>query len=206
MNDNYIYIIFSATPSRIGRTIRFVVREPYNHVSISLDEEMENMFGFARRHYNTPFWGGFVRESLSRYHIGTESADVCICKLPVTAQQFKQTEALLNQMQISSNKYIYNYISAISSLIHKRVQVKDAYTCVEFCVHILKNLGFEVTEKEYYTVCGLQKQLSPYIHYTGKMPLPVKPDTDYLSRQPAVMGMIVSCRDILRLIPRLFHK
>jgi hypothetical protein len=68
MQTQYVYIVFSSTPYRIGKFIRRLTREAYNHVSIALDPDLTKMYGFARRYYRTPFYGGFVRESLSRYH------------------------------------------------------------------------------------------------------------------------------------------
>ena len=58
----YLYVVFSATPYRMGKLIRFVTREPYNHVAISTEASLTRMYSFARRFYRTPFYGGFVTE------------------------------------------------------------------------------------------------------------------------------------------------
>ena len=62
-----LYVLFSATPYRMGKCIRFITGEPYNHVSIATEEDLRECYGFARRYYETPFYGGFVTERPSRY-------------------------------------------------------------------------------------------------------------------------------------------
>ena len=81
--SNYIYVVFSSTPYKIGKTIRMLTGEKYNHVSISLDAELTQMYSFARRYYKTPFYGGFVKESLSRYQLNQNKATIKICKMGV---------------------------------------------------------------------------------------------------------------------------
>ena len=39
----YLYVVFSATPYRMGKLIRFVTREPYNHVAISTEASLPRM-------------------------------------------------------------------------------------------------------------------------------------------------------------------
>lgn len=206
MNKNYIYIIFSATPSRIGKAIRFFTKEKYNHVSVAMDADMEDTFTFARRNYYTPFWGGFVRESLSRFHIGEKKSDICICKLPVTQQRYKHTEALIHKMDEKQEDYLYNHLSIFGACIRKRIHVKDACTCVEFCAQILEGLGFPVSQKAYYTVGDLEKLLAPYIVYSGPISDPTSTDTHYFFKLSPLKRAFYTCRDMLRLFPRLVHK
>lgn len=206
MENNYIYIIFSSTPYRIGHMIRRITGEPYNHVSISLDENLTQMYGFARRHYCTPLYGGFVHETSARYLIEKTAADICLCKFPVSAQQYADLEDLFSQMYQNKEHYIYNHLSALSALTHKRIAAKDAYTCVEFCVKVLHGLGLDVDTKQFYTISDLQKLLQPYVIYTGAIPQSNKTDTHFFAKQPPLLSFAVTVRDMFRLIPRCFQK
>ncbi|MGN0978699.1 MAG: hypothetical protein ACI4PH_11640, partial [Faecousia sp.] len=67
-NPKYLYVLFSATPYRMGYWIRRVTGEPYNHVAIATEETLRELYAFARKYYRAPFYGGFVREHPSRYH------------------------------------------------------------------------------------------------------------------------------------------
>jgi len=95
---NNIYVVFSATPYLIGKAIRHVTGQTYNHVSIALDENLAQMYGFARRFYRTPLYGGFVKETLSRYQVNGKATQICVCKLPVTEDQYNALAARLNIM------------------------------------------------------------------------------------------------------------
>ncbi len=206
MENCYIYIVFSSTPYRIGRIIRRITQESYNHVSISLDEDLTKMYGFARRYYCTPLYGGFVRETPARYQVKGVSADICLCKLPVTAGQYADLEHLLSRMEENKSHYIYNHLSALGALVHKRIRVKDAYTCVEFCIKILHGLNLNINPKQFYTVYDLQKLLQSYVVYTGVMPQNTQTDEHFFAKQPLLHSAAVTVRDMFRLIPRCFEK
>lgn len=206
MEQKYIYVVFSATPYQIGKLIRKFTKETYNHVSIALDPELIKLYGFARRYYHTPFYGGFVRESLSRYHVKGKVTRVCICKLPVSSAQYTELEALLQQMHTHTDTYLYNHFSVLGALFRKPIRVKDAYTCVEFGVNILHKLGFVPDSHKYYTVGNLQQLLDPYTIYTGDIYPYTEYDTAYYTRWPVPFPILTSIRDICRLIPRLAKK
>ena len=203
---NHIYVVFSATPYRLGRAIRRVTGEAYNHASIALDSDLNQMYSFARRFYRTPLYGGFVKESYARYHVGSNVSQICICKIPVTQEQYAAIATKLTSMHNRAEHYIYNHISALGGLLHKRVPAKDAYTCVEFCTSILQDLGLSIDPAKYYSVCDLKNILSEYIIYTGPMPKTGLEDSAYFARKPISFPIEVTLRDVFKLLPRLSKK
>lgn len=200
---SYIYVVFSATPYAIGRAIRRVTGEEYNHASIALDPDLTQMYSFARRFYRTPLYGGFVKESHARYHVGSKVSQICICKIPATQAQYAAIESKLTAMYSKSDTYIYNHISALGGLLHKQIPAKDACTCVEFCTQILQELGINVDPAKYYSVCDLKNILSKHVIYTGPMPKGSKEDPAYFAKKPVRFPSWVTLRDICKLLPRL---
>lgn len=203
MPHHYIYVVFSATPYRIGKAIRRITGEPYNHISIALDEDLGRIYSFARRYYHTPLYGGFVRESLSRYHVKGQSAQVHICKLPVTAEQFRSLEALLEEMHHQQDQYLYNHISALGAVVHKTIRAKHAYTCVEFCVKVLHSLGEDLDPGKYYSIGDVLQKLSSHAVYTGPMPHPADFDTTFYAKKPISSPTLTTLREMFKLFPRL---
>lgn len=203
METQSIYVVFSSTPYRIGKCIRMLTGETYNHVSIALDPELTQMYGFARRYYRTPFYGGFVRESLSRYHVNGASADICICKLPVTPQQYRSLCLFLEGMHQNQEAYPYNHLSAAAAPLRKPVKVRDAYTCVEFCVQILYSLGIDLDPDKYYTVGDLEKLLHPYAIYAGPIPQSEDFDFGYYAEKPVAHPTHKTVRAFFSLFRRL---
>ena len=59
-----VYIVLTDTGSVFTRMIKFFTRKPYNHVSISLDEDLETLYSFGRLKPRNPFFGGFVEEKI----------------------------------------------------------------------------------------------------------------------------------------------
>lgn len=198
----YIYIVFSSTPNRIGRMVRRVTGEVYNHASIALDEDLGRMYGFARRFYRMPLYGGFVRESLSRYHQNGQAARICVCRLPVTEEQYEALEKQFSSMYENRQHYLYNHLSAMGAVIRRRVYARDAYTCIEFCVQILHSLGVEVDPRKYYSICDIERMLCSYCIYTGPVPAG-NYDAEFYQNTPVTFPILRTLRDIFKLLPRL---
>lgn len=200
--ENNIYIVFSATPNRVGRLVRKVTGEEFNHASIALDENLSRMYGFARRYYRTPLYGGFVRESLSRYHQNGRASRIRVCKLPVTQMQYDTLEQLLSKMELDGEHYLYNHLSALGAVVHRRIHAKDAYTCIEFCVDILHKLGVDIDPGKHYTICQVEQMLLPYSVYCGPIP-DGDYDADFYAKRPVPYPICTTVRDVFRVLPRL---
>lgn len=198
----YIYIVFSSTPYRIGKLIRRVTGDTYNHVSIALDERLTRMYSFARRYYRTPFLGGFVKEALSRYHVNGEATQIRMCRLEMTDKQYSALERKLEEMYADREHYLYNHLSAITALFRKTVRLRDAYTCVEFAVPILQDLGVAVEPGRYYTVGDLEKLLSENVIYTGPIFETAELDEEYYARKPVAHPILASLSGFFALFKR----
>ncbi len=201
--SNSIYVIFSSTPYKIGKAIRIITGEKYNHVSIALDPELTQMYSFARRYYKTPFYGGFVKESLSRYHINNKHATVKICKIPVTPEQYENLCRRMKRMLEKRDIYLYNHISILGTVIKKTIRIKGAYTCTEFCVMILNNLGIELDPNKYYSISALENILDHYVTYTGPIPEEASFDSEFYTKKPVQHATIKTIQDIAKLLPRI---
>lgn len=170
MAQAYMYVVFSSTPYKIGRLIRRFTGETYNHVSISLDETLSSMYSFARRYYHTPFYGGFVRESLSRHHLRGQTSTVMICKLPISRKQYCRLQRKLRNMYDHRDRYLYNHLSVLTLPFGRLVPVKDAYICSQFCAMLLNAAGYPIDYRKYCSVGQLAEKLSAYTVYTGPIP------------------------------------
>ncbi len=202
MENRYVYIVLSSTPNRMGRMIRKATGEAYNHASIALDENLSRMYSFARRYYATPLYGGFVKESLSRFHQEGQPSEIQVYKLPVSDEKYTALEERLEIMYQDSAQYLYNHLSALSSVFHCRICAKDAYTCSEFCVQVLYELGVDVNPKQCYSVCEIGKLLAQYQIYTGVIPEGTY-DESFYQKKPVKNPIWVTLRDMGKLLPRL---
>lgn len=164
-----LYIVFSSTPNRMGRFIRLVTHDEYNHVSVALEAKPHTLYSFARHYRNAPFYGGFVRESCERYQNGGREAVIRVCAIPITETQQNELLAVLEGMSRDADRYVYNMLSAACSVLHKKVVVPNAYTCVEFATYLLGMCGLAPMQqpKRFFSVGMLAEELRDRCIYEG---------------------------------------
>lgn len=156
----------------MGWCIRRALNEPYNHVSVALDRELSSIYSFARRKYYTPFVGGMVRESINILTQNKKKkTDVKIYKLEVSKENYARITQQINSMYQVKNKYYYNYAGAIKLLLKNSGQCKNAYTCLEFTMEVLKTAGFRVSydDMRNMTPTKLMKLLQGKLIYEGNL-------------------------------------
>lgn len=202
-NQKYVYVIFSATPYRMGGMIRQVTGEPYNHVSIATEESLSTIYSFARRFYRTPFYGGFVQEHPSRYTHNGATADIRMYRLPVPERRWKKLNLQLQEMHSNAKHYLYNHLSVLAAPLHRKIPVQDAYTCAEFVVATLYNLGFDYDPEKFYSIGQIAEPLEPYHIYTGKFPKAAPQDPVFFQRQPVAHPLLTSAAELMHLCWRL---
>ena len=204
MEDRYLYIVFSATPYALGKAIRGFTGQAYNHVSIALDQDLDRMYSFARRHYRTPLYGGFVRESRSRHYVKGQPSQIRICRLPVSQQAYAALATRLEIMDQRQHHYLYNFPGALASVFRRRCSLPDAYICVEFAVEVLRQTQAipGLQPDQYYSLGELLALLRPYTLYTGPMPSPKHDDEAYYAKQPVPHPTLTTLRDMAALVSR----
>lgn len=200
--QKYLYVLFSATPYRMGRFIRFITGDAYNHVAIGTEEDMTNLYAFARRYYRTPFYGGFVKEHPCRYRHKGICADTRVYRLPLTTRQWNTLQEMLVTMRDQADRYLYNHLSALLAPLHIKVRVRKAFTCAEFAVSVLSTLGFDFNTRHFYTIGDISDRLESYHFYSGKFPVVCDEDPDFFRPHPVAHPIVVSTRDVLRLFWR----
>lgn len=162
-NQN-IYIVFSSTPYKIGKLIRFATHYPYNHVSVALDKDISVLYTFARHYKNAPFYGGFVKESRRRYFNNGQYAKIKVYTVPVTQKQLDCVKNHLFALQENADEYVYNMLSAACTLIKKKVKVNHAYTCIEFVCDLLNKCAVieGLDADRFCSIKALEQYLSGY--------------------------------------------
>ncbi len=141
-------------------------------MALSFAEDLSSCYSFARRYRKTPFCGGFVSESPKRYVKNGRAAKIRVYKIPVTEKEFLDAKKKCLGFEKMGEKTVYNNFSAVMSLVHMKVKVKNAYTCVEFIAEILNDISSvkSVSKKKWYSVDSLMMRLERFKVYTGSFP------------------------------------
>lgn len=138
MKEYYAYIVISQTGTILSRILKTTTKATYNHASISIDPNLNELFSFGRVHPYNPFWGGFVKESPN---YGTfkrfSNTKIEVIKIPINKTTYKCIENMLNKMYQNKKNYGYNYLGLFLAALHIQYKCVNRYYCSEFVKAIL---------------------------------------------------------------------
>ena len=136
-----IYIVLTYTGTWLSKVVRFYTRKDYSHVSISLDENLNNMYSFGRINPYNPFSCGFVKESprhgtfkrFNKVNLGV------LNKPPLTLDNelFKLDKNFLREISPINNFIIVNK-KKNDYLKKKKRELMDIKDSFYFDINILK--------------------------------------------------------------------
>lgn len=156
-----LYVMISRTDTGIGKVIRCVSRYPYNHVSLTLDEDFRNWVSFARFFHDTPLYGGFIREPVERFLAKGERVDVRIFALELTESRYARLKKLFALAGKPDSGLVYNYFELVTATVGLSARVPGAYTCLGFACAVLGT--------GYRTIAQLNDALAPRLIYEGAL-------------------------------------
>lgn len=138
MNSNYIYLVFSNTGTLLSKCINYYTKDPYVHVSLSFDENLNKMYSFGRIFPICPFIGGFVEENLKDgVYKRFQNSKCIIYKIEIDENQYNLLKKELSTFLTNKKKYRYNLLGLIGYIINKPIKRDNHYFCSEFVSHLL---------------------------------------------------------------------
>jgi len=171
-NHRIIYIVLTQTRTYPARAIRFYTNEPYAHASLAFDENLNEMYSFARRGLYNPFNAGFIREYIDSGIFGRfESTTCCIYRLRITEEQYKKLRSEIEIFNRNKKAYSYNYLGLIGAAFNIPIRFKNRYFCSQFVAYVLEKSGINIFNKSYVLVKPKDIRLNPYLEeiYRGKL-------------------------------------
>ncbi len=165
-----IYVVISSTCTNFGKTIRAIGKVRYNHASVSLDEQMHEIYSFGRQKHSALLTGKLVKENISRFTLDKVShVDVTVFKIDVTEEQYKDITEFIRDVY-SDREYLYNLFSVLTYPLTKGLSVYKAFTCIEFIMYLLTRLDMEFDKPLYeYKPDDLLTMLEDNIYYQGNL-------------------------------------
>lgn len=139
-NKKTIYIVLTQTGTIISRLIKLYTKDPYNHVAITDDETLCQMYSFCRKHVRFPLPGGFVSENVHEgifkiyEHIPCE-----IYSFQVTDEQYLEYKRLISHFSTNASVYTYNILGLLTIPFGISYQRRNHFVCSQFVAYILKS-------------------------------------------------------------------
>ncbi|RLL42813.1 hypothetical protein D8M04_14785 [Oceanobacillus piezotolerans] len=139
MKKRTIYLLFTDTGTYLSRAIHFYTKEALNHVSISFDSRLEEVYSFGRKNPRNPFIGGFIKEDVQSAFF--KKANCAIYRCTLTEEEYAVIFNNIKAIEARKNDYRYNFIGLFGVLLQIQIHRKSAYFCSQFVATVLKDLN-----------------------------------------------------------------
>ena len=142
-----IYIVLTHTGTTLSKIIKSYTKDAFSHVSIALDNELQEMYSFGRLHPYNPFWGGFVHEYIDK---GTYKrfykTKAKVYSYEVTEEQYEKLKNNIKQIEINKEDYKFNIIGLFAVGFHKKIGKEKSFYCAEFVKYVIEkaNINMEL--------------------------------------------------------------
>ena len=123
-----IYIVISQTGTIVSQILQIITKDKYNHVSISLNRELTQMYSFGRLHAYFPLPGGFINESIHEKLFACHpNTELLVIEVPVSKKQKERITALLTNMENNRQMYSYNLIGLLLAGVKYAIKSHNKY-------------------------------------------------------------------------------
>lgn len=120
-----IYLVLTHTGTTLSTIIKCYTKDEFSHISIALDEELNELYSFGRLHANNPFIGGFVHEGID---FGTfkrfKNTQTEIYSLKIDNSKYEDISNEINAFKNNKEKYKFNIIGLFAVSINKKFIIK----------------------------------------------------------------------------------
>ena len=134
-----IYLILTYSGTILSRIIKIYTIDEFAHVSISLDEELNQMYSFGRLNPYNPFIGGFVHEVIN---IGTfkrfRKTQTAVYSIMISDEQYKKIKETIKLIRECPIAYKFNIIGLFGAGFNIRIHMRHSFYCAEFVKYLLE--------------------------------------------------------------------
>lgn len=148
-----IYIVTSCCSTLPGHLIRARAKmkfwnryagDRYSHVSVAFDNQLREMFSFARKELHNPLDSGLIQENIRTgvfaFHPALDW--IAVFRLPVSQEQYRDICRRLDRYWERRDELRYNFLGLFSMLlVGKGVCQKDHYFCSQWVAELLEQSG-----------------------------------------------------------------
>jgi len=165
-----VYIVLTYTGTVLSRIIKSYTKDEFSHVSISLDQKLNQMYSFGRLNPYNPWIGGFVHEGI---HYGTfkrfKNTVTEVYSLEITKYQHEKMKKIIEFIKNVELPYKFNLIGLFAVGFNKRIHIRHSFYCAEFVKHVLEQAKVPVNLPEIIKPEDFKKLENLKLEYRGKL-------------------------------------
>ena len=145
--EEYIYLIVAQTGTRPARFFRFITKKPYNHVSLSGDVSLSEMYSFCRTYQPFPLPATFNKEIVGKGTLGKYDFIPCeIYRISVTGEQKKEYDRIIRHFSDNRNIYSYNVLGLLAVYLNIEWNRKKSFVCSQFVAYTMDKIGIPLAK------------------------------------------------------------
>ncbi|WP_025688623.1 C40 family peptidase [Paenibacillus zanthoxyli] len=147
-SESSIYVLLTDTGTWFTTLIKSFTAAPYNHASLALDAELNDVFSFGRKCPRKPWAGGFVEEDIYEGTFRQFPGTHCVLlRLRISKQQRDAAIRTVRSFQKEKHVYRYNLIGLLGVLMNLDIKTKNAYFCSQFVSEALRKSGLSLWDR-----------------------------------------------------------
>ena len=169
--EDYIYVIVAQTGTGPARFFRFITKKPFNHVSLSADVTLSEMYSFCRTYRPVPLPATFNKEIVGKGTLGQFGYIPCeIYRIPVTKEQKAEYNSIIRHFVDNRNIYSYNILGLLAVYMNIEWKRKKSFVCSQFVAYTLDKIGIPL-EKSFclYTPDDFRRFPGATLYYAGEL-------------------------------------
>ena len=139
-----IFTILTHTGTLLSKIIRGYTGSEFSHISIALDEELNQMYSFGRLNAYNPFVGGFVHEYIDKGTFKRFKNTKCkIYALQIEDNQYETIQQEIKKVETKKEQYNFNYVGLFAAGFNLRITNKHSFYCAEFVKYVIEASGID---------------------------------------------------------------
>jgi Orthopoxvirus protein of unknown function (DUF830). len=140
-----LYVLLTHTGTLFTTLIKNVTSAPYNHASLAMDAELNQLFSFGRKKPTNPLSAGFVEEDVYEGTFSHYPNTRCaLLKLRVSDEQRDEAWRTIRSFQQNRDAYRYNLIGLFGVMVNYDLRRKNAFFCSQFVAEALNRSGLSL--------------------------------------------------------------
>lgn len=142
---DYIYLIVAQTGTIPARFFKFFTKKPFNHVSLSGDFSLSEMYSFCRTYTPFPLPATFNKEIVGEGTLGHYEFIPCeIYQIAVTSEQKENYNRLIRYFASNRNAYSYNVLGLFALYLNIRWDRETNFVCSQFVAYTMEKIGIKL--------------------------------------------------------------
>ncbi len=140
--QEYIYLIVAQTGTKPAKLFKMITKKPYNHVSLSGDILLNEMYSFCRTYWPFPLPATFNQEIVGEGTLGKFDYIPCeVYRIEVTQKQKMLYNEIIRHFLCYRDFYAYNILGLPAVYLNISWKRKKNFLCSQFVAYTIEKLG-----------------------------------------------------------------